>query len=272
MTRILVIRRGGLGDTLLTAPLLRALRRQHDGAEVHLAGTREFCDVLSAYGIVDAAHSAEDFLLWIPDRARQRLASFDLVIGDEPDCVQHAFDLKGHVSGTPYALQLARQIGCEPAWPADCQLLPPRATAASGAMVVAPGSGGVEKCWPAEHWLALAHRFHAQGYDLQVVIGPVEIERDDPRAWSWPSNTNFVVEQEPVRLAKVLEGARAFVGNDSGTTHLAAMLAVPTVAIFVATDASVWAPVGAHVQVAGNVGQLPSVNEVAKSAALAWGG
>ena len=170
MTRILVIRRGGLGDTLLTAPLLRALRRQHDGAEVHLAGTREFCDVLSAYGIVDAAHSAEDFLLWIPDRARQRLASFDLVIGDEPDCVQHAFDLKSHVSGTPYALQLARQIGCEPAWPADCQLLPPRATAASGAMVVAPGSGGVEKCWPAEHWLALAHRFHAQGYDLQVVI------------------------------------------------------------------------------------------------------
>ncbi|MGK0351764.1 MAG: ADP-heptose:LPS heptosyltransferase [Planctomycetota bacterium] len=272
MTRILVIRRGGLGDTLLTAPLLRALRRQHEGAQVHLAGTREFCDVLCAYGIVDAAHSAEDFLLWIPDRARQRLASFDLVIGDEPDCVQHAFDLKGHVSGTSYALQLARQISCEPEWPADCQLLPSRASASSGSMVFAPGSGGAEKCWPQEYWLALAQRLHGQGHELQVVIGPVEMERDDPRVWSWPSDTTFVVEQEPVQLAKVLESARAFIGNDSGTTHLAAMLALPTVAIFVATDASVWAPVGDHVQVVGSVGHLPNVDTVANAAALAWGG
>ena len=36
MNRILLIRRGGLGDTLLTAPLLRALRRQHPGASLHL--------------------------------------------------------------------------------------------------------------------------------------------------------------------------------------------------------------------------------------------
>jgi len=272
MTRILVIRRGGLGDTLLTAPLIRALRQQHEGAEVHLAGTREFCDVLCAYGVVDAAHSAEDFLLWIPDRARQRLAPFDLLIGDEPDCVQHALDLKSHVSGVPYALQLARQVGCEPAWPSGCQLLPARATATSGPIVLAPGSGGVEKCWPPDSWLALAHRVIAQGHELQVVVGPVEVERNDPRAWSWPSDTHFVVEQEPVRLAKALESARAFVGNDSGTTHLAAMLAVPTVAIFVTTDPSVWAPVGTHVQVVGGVGQLPDIDEVAISAALAWGG
>ena len=270
MYRILVIRRGGLGDTLLTAPLLRALRRQHVGAAVHLAGTREFCDVLCAYGIVDVAHSAEDFLLWIPDRARERLASFDWVIGDEPDCVQHAFDLHGHVTGTPYALQLARQIACVPEWPADCQLLP-AASRVAGAMVFAPGSGGAEKCWPREHWLAFAHRVHNHGHELQVVIGPVELERDDPRAWPWPSATQFVIEEQPTRLAKVLERARVFVGNDSGPTHLAAMLGVPTVAVFVATDASVWAPVGAHVRVVGDAGQLPPVDAVANSAALAWG-
>ena len=138
--------------------------------------------------------------------------------------------------------------------------------------MLAPGSGGVEKCWPQDSWLALAHRVITQGHELQVVVGPVEIERNDPRAWSWPSDTHFVVAQEPVRLAKALESARAFVGNDSGTTHLAAMLAVPTVAIFVATDPSVWAPVGTHVQVVGGAGQLPGIDEVAISAALAWGG
>lgn len=272
MNRILVIRRGGLGDTLLTAPLLRALRRRHEGASLHLGGTREFCDVLCAYGTVDVAHSAEDLLLWIPDRAKERLASFDLVVGDEPDCVHQAFDLKAHVPGTPYALQLARQVGCEPDWPSDCLLLPPRTHRKGSKLVVAPGSGGAEKCWPKEHWLALAARFAADGCELEVVVGPVEIERADPREWPWPDGTRFVVEQEPWKLAKHLEGARAFVGNDSGTTHLAAMLAVPTVAVFLATDASVWAPVGANVHVVGDGGQLPTVDDVERSARLAWRG
>lgn len=267
MNRILVIRRGGLGDTLLTVPLLRALRRGHVGA-LHLAGNRAFCDVPCAYGIVDVAHSAEDLELWVPDRARQCLAGFDLVFGDEPDCVQHAFDLHSHVAGTPYALQLARQVGCEPVWPEDCQLARPRHLA-TGAVVVAPGSGAADKCWPKEHWLALAHRLASSGHALEVVVGPVEIERGDPRTWPWPDDSEhavtFVVEQQPVQLAKRLESSRAFVGNDSGTTHLAAMLGVPTVAVFVATDPTVWAPVGAHVSVVGAASGLPNVDDVASS-------
>ncbi len=277
MSRILVIRRGGLGDTLLTVPLLRALRRAHDGASVHLAGTREFCDVPCAYGIVEVAHSAEDFWLWVPERARQCLEDYDLVFGDEPDCVQHAFDLRGHVTGTPYALQLARQVGCEPVWPGDCQLSPPRCVS-SGAVVLATGSGGAAKCWPKEHWLALAQRLVSLGHAIEVVVGPVELERDDPRAWRWPDDSQnpvtFVVEEQPVRLAKRLALGRVFIGNDSGTTHLAAMLGVPTVAVFLATDPTVWAPVGAHVRVVGAASTLPNVGDVERSVheALAWFG
>ncbi len=48
VSRILLIRRGGLGDALLTAPLLRALRRLKQGIEVHLVGPREFGDELCA--------------------------------------------------------------------------------------------------------------------------------------------------------------------------------------------------------------------------------
>ena len=43
--------------------------------------------------------------------------------------------------------------------------------------------------------------------------------------------------------------AAAQVGNDSGITHLAAALAVPTVAIFGPTDAAVWSPWGAKVKI-----------------------
>jgi heptosyltransferase III len=271
VTRILVIRRGGLGDTLLTAPLLRALRRQHAGASLHLAGNREFCDILCGYGVVEVAHSAEDFWLWLPDRAREHLAGFALVIGDEPDLVHAALDLHSHVTGIPYALQLARQVGCEPRWPSDAQLLPPRHRESrhreshresDARVVLAPGSGGAKKCWPQEHWLALATRLAAAGQALQVVIGPVENERLDLRSWPWPSGTTLLAEPRALQLARQLESAACFVGNDSGPTHLAAMLGVPTVAVFVATDASVWAPVGDHVRVVGDAGQLHSVAAV----------
>jgi heptosyltransferase III len=259
--RILVIRRGGLGDTLLTAPLLRALRRQFQGASVHLAGTREYCDVLCAYGIIDVAHSAEEFWLWLPERARQSLSSFGLVIGDEPGLVHHAFDLQGLTAPRPSALQLARQVGFEPEWPSDCQLRQPT-TKVSGPILIAPGSGGVSKCWPREHWLALVSRETLRSRPLRIVVGPVEQERDDPRNWPWPVEVSFLVDQSPVQLAKSLEQAGLFIGNDSGTTHLAAMLGVPTLAIFLDSDPAVWAPVGSHVTVAGDGLCLPSVDAV----------
>ena len=43
-------------------------------------------------------------------------------------------------------------------------------------------------------------------------------------------------------LLWVLRGAQLFVGNDSGPTHLAAALGVPTVVLFGSSDAEVWYP------------------------------
>ncbi len=48
-------------------------------------------------------------------------------------------------------------------------------------------------------------------------------------------------------LADWLAGARLFVGNDSGITHLAAAVGTPTLALFGPTDPAIWAPPGARV-------------------------
>jgi ADP-heptose:LPS heptosyltransferase len=45
-------------------------------------------------------------------------------------------------------------------------------------------------------------------------------------------------------LAQYLRQCRAFVGNDSGITHLAAYLGCPTVALFGPTDPRMWGPLG----------------------------
>jgi hypothetical protein len=50
-------------------------------------------------------------------------------------------------------------------------------------------------------------------------------------------------------VACLLARSVLYVGNDSGTTHLAALLAVPTVALFGPTDPERWAPRGSHVAV-----------------------
>jgi len=50
-------------------------------------------------------------------------------------------------------------------------------------------------------------------------------------------------------LARYIAGARAYIGNDSGITHLAAALDIPTVAIFATTDPAVWGPRGKHVRI-----------------------
>jgi ADP-heptose:LPS heptosyltransferase len=264
--RVLVVRRGGLGDTLLLAPLLRALRRARPNVHLHLAGTREHCDVLCAYGLVDVAMSAEDLWLWLPDRARGLLAAFDLVVGDEVEVAHRPLYVTRVEDGVPFGLQLARQAGLEPRWPQDAQLLPaPRAareTSAPGPRALAPGSGGEHKRWPKQRWLELCGRLQRAGHQVLVVVGPVERERDDPRSWPWPGEVEFVVEETPRALGARLERVGRLYGNDSGVTHLAAALGRPTTAVFVATDPRVWAPVGAHVRVVGGVGAAPTVDEV----------
>ena len=105
---------------------------------------------------------------------------------------------------------------------------------------------------------------------LHVVVGPVEIERDDPRRWPWPRAVELVVEPDSAALAARLERASAFVGNDSGTTHLAAMLGVPVVALFGPGDPRVWAPPGDHVSVVRGSGtSMDTIPVAAAAAALA---
>ncbi|MBP8300392.1 MAG: glycosyltransferase family 9 protein [Planctomycetes bacterium] len=266
MHDVLVVRRGGLGDTLLMTPMLRALRRQWPAARLCLAGVREHADVLREFGVVDEVWSSEDLHLWVlgsdgaaGQSARRRLGEFDCVIADEPlpglgaRPQVRAFDVRTLVPGVPFGLQIAQQLGgqlglaCE--WPADAWLCPPGAGVANGPIVLAPGSGGRAKCWPREHWLVLGAALHGDGHSLAIVGGPVEQERDDPEAWAWPPGTRFYKGLPLVALAQALRGARWFVGNDSGPSHLAAMLGVPTVVLFGPTDARVWAPVGPHVRV-----------------------
>ena len=53
-----------------------------------------------------------------------------------------------------------------------------------------------------------------------------------------------LVNQSLIQVSQHLRNCRAYVGNDSGITHLAAYLGVPTVALFGPTDPRTWGPIG----------------------------
>lgn len=255
--RVLFVRRGALGDTLLVAAVLRALRRRSPAGELHVAGVLELAQLLVHAGVADVAHSREAFATWSPERAAPQLAGYELVIADDPGFAAvapvgvavHAYDPRPR-DQRALPLQLAEQLGLSLRWPQDHWLeLPVRAPspaveAARDTLLLAPGSGAVAKNWPARHWQQLAATMHRQGVAIGVLLGPVERERDDPRRWPWPVPVTFVEPSDAIDLAHALAAARAFVGNDSGPAHLAAMLAVPTLALFGGGEPQVFAPIG----------------------------
>lgn len=256
MERALFVRRGALGDTLLVTAVLRAWRRTLPaGTELVLAGVHDHVALLQHAGLVDRAISSEDFAAWAPERLRVQLAGYRWLVADDPAFVAvgppggRAFDPRPR-GDEPLPMQIAAQLGLRLVWPADQRLVLPATPAANhaaptaGRVVLAPGSGAVAKCWPGPRWLELAARLHVQGWRIAVLVGPVERDRDDPRRWAWPVPVGFAEPRDAKALAHDLAAAFAFVGNDSGPTHLAAMLGGTTVALFGPSDVRVFGPIG----------------------------
>ena len=116
--------------------------------------------------------------------------------------------------------------------------------------LIHPGSGSREKCWPIPHFTELAKRLTASGHTVRFLIGEVERERFSASDLRQLMSAAPVVEpQNLIELYRELTFARAFIGNDSGPTHLASIMGVPTIALFGPTDPAVWKPLGPRVQV-----------------------
>jgi ADP-heptose:LPS heptosyltransferase len=114
-----------------------------------------------------------------------------------------------------------------------------------------PGSGGASKCWPPSQFAALAALLQALGFFLLVIHGPA----DAPAVLALldtlrPALAPPVLRDAPIEvLAAVLARCAAYVGNDSGVTHLAAQTGIPTLALFGPSDPARWSPVGRRVRV-----------------------
>jgi len=116
-------------------------------------------------------------------------------------------------------------------------------------LALAPGSGAVEKNWPFEHFVAISKWWHVYAKGLSLLItGPVERERWHGEELAC-SGSLSVGDLSLGQVAALFERCCALVGNDSGTTHLAGAVGIPTFAIFGPTDPLRWRPWGPKVTV-----------------------
>jgi heptosyltransferase-3 len=283
MKSILVLRPGAIGDALLTFPVLKALRERYDGVRITLASNAQVIPLAQAFGVAEQTFDFQD-IKWSElfssngirtSSMRDLLAQTDLAIcwmRDPDGIIEHNVKTSGVkqsiiAPGRPSAGEhlhivdyLARTIGLPdlgtklfaPNWrqPEGS----PSTSIANRFVAIHPGSGAAEKCWPTARFAAVIRRLWEQNRPALVLAGPADSERVDDlvQQLSLPPNPEMfkLLTQAPLlEVAQHLQQCRCYLGNDSGITHLAAMLGVPTVAIFGPTDPKIWRPVGPFVKV-----------------------
>ncbi len=117
-------------------------------------------------------------------------------------------------------------------------------------VVIHPGSGGQRKCWHLENFIGVAQGLRTAGFEVLFLLGPAEMERLRPAEEAKLYGTaRCVGHLSLAQVVGLLSCADAFIGNDSGVSHLAAGVGLRTYALFGPTDPALYRPVGPAVTV-----------------------
>ncbi|MCE5286371.1 MAG: lipopolysaccharide heptosyltransferase II [Pelosinus sp.] len=170
-------------------------------------------------------------------------------------CGEHT---EGHV--VERYLDVARYVGCRvnevifPLRITETEARKAEATAVHAGLrfdkpyvVLAPGTNWRTKCWPTEHFAALADKLYENNI-IPVLVGG----KSDQRL------AEAIIQQSSIppvdltgktalkELAHIIKHAKAFVGGDTGPMHLAVAAGTPVITLFGPTDPARNGPYGGN--------------------------
>lgn len=274
--KILVIRGGAIGDFILTLPVFAALRAQLPKARLEVLGYRHIAQLAQASGLVDevrpidvrplAAFFARDGEL--APEWRDYFAGFAIVISFlfDPDgifqanvarCTKAQFiagphrpDERGGIHATETFLKPLERIAIFDADPVPRLTLNTQPSTLDQ-IALHPGSGSEQKNWPEAKWSELLATISRNpSHQLLLVGGEAEGDRLERLATDLPSSRVQIAHcLSLVELAQRLKACSAFVGHDSGISHLAAAAGLPVLALWGETVEAVWRPRGKRVRI-----------------------
>jgi heptosyltransferase-3 len=262
MMNIVAIRKGALGDSLLTFPILLALRERYPNTHITFVGHPAVLPLALAWNIAEQAFNYEDMLwdevftyegiqssslrklfqqtdlavCWVQDRAgvvKPNLLNAgvkDVVLG--PWCapenpVKHMVEYLSE----PLSIQIEKGFVIPSIdWNNRFALENPP-------IAIHPGSSSADRRWPAASFAAVINKLLRLKHPILLLAGPSEAEvlNEVRRRLSVPPHTELlsILQNAPLlEVAHRLTQCHFYLGNDSGIGHMAGMLGTPTLVLF----------------------------------------
>ncbi|MFP6855504.1 MAG: glycosyltransferase family 9 protein [Opitutales bacterium] len=262
--KVVVLRTGGLGDFVLTIPLLVALLENECEVSVltrpsYIALMGDFNENLSFFDADEMFYSKgsrefektfEDAVVlsfwkdsdgFLRERIRglggQRFIAMESRPNQAPHVVEKMFQSAG--IQWEYGYLNRSWLGAKNL-SGDCLWLH-------------PGSGSSTKNAPLSWFLNRIDQWLAEGHGASVVVSFGEADAEVEKSFLRNcGNLPFEIRRPDSLSAlrdELLTRAALFVGNDSGPSHLASALGVPTEVVFTSTNPEIWRPLGRSVTV-----------------------
>ncbi len=286
-TRFLIIHPGGIGDVLLALPAIRSLHRRYGIENGALMATRPigeffvlcreigrafpiesralsdvwggtiqpesvFDEWLRACGLVIAWMSDHDGRLWT---ALSERGVGQIIIGSPLTKPLRSIHQSDRILEALSELKLGPPSEQPLNIPETAIIAGRRALNQVGVsgnqsyVVIHPGSGSAHKCCEPTVMADAIRWSYDKGFVPVLIEGPADRDSVGRVQTHCPRRTPIIKDVELTVIAGILKEAILFIGHDSGMTHLAAALDVPSVACFGPTDEQRWSPRGNNVTV-----------------------
>jgi ADP-heptose:LPS heptosyltransferase len=243
--RRLLIRPGGIGDCITCLPVLEWLRTNYTEVWVprSVVPLVQFADRVRA--IADTGLDLLGIIESPPPALQQTIAAFDHIVSwygtQRPEFRRVAVELSPNWEFLPalppaesimhatdfHALNASAPLGLQPHICVESQGF-------RRAVAIHPFSGGRNKNWSLDCYRQLAQRLPCS---VEWIAGPDE------------DLDHAVRFENLLELASWMRSHALYIGNDSGITHLAAAIGMPTIALFGPSNHIVWRPRGPFVRV-----------------------
>jgi ADP-heptose:LPS heptosyltransferase len=268
---LLIVHQGALGDLVCIFQAIAELRRRFRPVgilcQAHLGRLAAAEGLVEAWFPIEAAWTASLFTGAAGLEARRLLATYThaLVFSRSETlvaCLQRIGDIRvcripprppvdQRIHVTEHALEHIRGCGLLPeqgrTHPETApSAAPPVEKDHSKTILIHPGAGSPRKRWPLSGFWDVAVQLEAIRLSPEFVIGPAE---QDFLAELAHRNATVHRPVGSLDLLALLRSAVAYIGNDSGVSHLAAWAGLPSVVIFGPTDPVRWRPRGHSVEI-----------------------
>ena len=113
-----------------------------------------------------------------------------------------------------------------------------------GVIGLCVGASAQGKRWPAADWSVVVSELLRQRWQVEIASGTSDEERAIARLVTeeYPDEIRVRLPTAPAQWHDWVTGLYALISNDTLAVHVAAALGCPTVALYLSTNGSIWAP------------------------------